>query len=87
MMQKSVSINIKDNYLSLTKKLSEIGRKTTLEALKLFEKNEQNLYQDDNSTYAKKITKKEAKINWNDTAQKLIVKINGLSLSRCLVYA
>ena len=81
MMQKSVSINIKDNYLSLTKKLSEIGSKLILEALKLFEKNETKFVdQDDNlATYAKKITKKEAKINWNDTAQKLIAKINGLS--------
>ena len=81
MMQKSVSINTRDNYLSLSKKLSEIGSKLILEALKLFEKNETKFVdQDDNlATYAKKITKKEAKINWNDTAQKLIAKINGLS--------
>ena len=31
------------------------------------------------ATYAKKITKKEAKINWNNSAQKLMAKINGLS--------
>ena len=81
MMQKSVSINTRDNYLSLSKKLSEIGSKLILEALKSFEKNETKFVDQDDklATYAKKITKKEAKINWNDTAQKLIAKINGLS--------
>ena len=81
MMQKSVSINTRDNYLSLSKKLSEIGSKLILEALISFEKNETKFVDQDDklATYAKKITKKEAKINWNDTAQKLIAKINGLS--------
>lgn len=81
MMQKSVSINTTDNFLSLTKKLSETGSNLILEALQSFEKNEIEFVDQDNklATYAKKITKKEAKINWNNSAQKLITKINGLS--------
>ena len=33
----------------------------------------------DKATYAKKILKSEAKINWNESAQKILAKINGLN--------
>ena len=81
MMQKSVNIKKTDNFFSLSKKLSEIGSKLILEALNIFEKNETKFVDQDNklATYAKKITKKEAEIDWNDTGQKLIAKINGLN--------
>ena len=81
MMQKSVGIKTTDNFLSLSKKLSEIGSNLILEALNIFEKNETKFKDQDNklATYAKKITKKEAEIDWNDTAKKLIAKINGLN--------
>ena len=57
MLQKSVNINIKDNFNSLSKKLSDIGSKLILEAILLFEKNEAKfINQNENSaTYAKKI--------------------------------
>ncbi len=81
MMQKSVTINKTDNFLSLSKKLSEIGSNLILEALNIFEKNETKFVDQDNksATYAKKITKEEAEIDWNNTAQQLIAKINGLN--------
>ncbi len=81
MIQKSVGIKTTDNFLSLSKKLSEIGSSLILEALNIFQKNETKFVNQDNKlvTYAKKITKREAKIDWNDTAQKLIAKINGLN--------
>ena len=81
MMQHSININPKDNFLSLSKKLSEIGAKSIIEALSLIEKKEA-IFIDQNEkyvTYAKKISKSESEIDWNDTAQKLIAKINGLN--------
>jgi len=81
MMQRKININTKDNYLSLSRRLSEISSNLILDALTLFEKNEIN-FQDQNEqlvTYAKKISKKEAEINWDETPKKLIAKINGLS--------
>ena len=81
MIQQSININPKDNFLSLSKKLSEIGAKSIIEALSLIEKKEA-IFIDQNEkyvTYAKKISKSESEIDWNDTAQKLIAKINGLN--------
>ena len=81
MTQQSININPKDNFLSLSKKLSEIGAKSIIEALLLIEKKEA-IFIDQNEkyvTYAKKISKSESEIDWNDTAQKLIAKINGLN--------
>ena len=81
MMQQSLKINPSDNFSSLSKKLSDIGAKLILEALSLFEKKE-IIFTDQNEknvSYAKKISKKESQIDWNESAQKLIAKINGLN--------
>ncbi len=81
MMQEIVKINKKDNFLSLSKKLSEVGAKMILEALTLFDK-KNIIFKDQNekfATYAKKISKKESEINWNEEAHKLVAKINGLN--------
>ena len=80
-VQKKTNINPKDNYLSLSKKLSEIGAELAVESISLFEKNIVKFtdQQDKFVTYAKKISKKESEVNWNENAQKLIAKINGLS--------
>ena len=81
MMQKSVSINEKDNNFSLSKKLSEVSAKLILDALLIFEKKEIVFKDQDEklATYAQKIDKKESEIDWNTPAKKLIAKINGLS--------
>ena len=81
MMQKSVSINEKDNHFSLSKKLSEVAAKLILDALLIFEKKEIVFKDQDEklATYAQKIDKKESEIDWNTPAKKLIAKINGLS--------
>ena len=81
MMQKSVSINEKDNNFSLSKKLSEVSAKLILDALLIFEKKEIVFKDQDEkiATYARKIDKKESEINWNTPAKKLIAIINGLS--------
>ena len=80
-LQKSTNIKPKDNYLSLSKRLSKIGAELVVESISLFEKNRIKFIdqQDKFVTYAKKISKKETEVDWNENAQKLIAKINGLS--------
>ena len=81
MIQQSLNINSNDNFLSLSKKLSEIGAKLIVKALSLIEEKKM-IFTDQiekHATYAKKISKSESEIDWNETAQKLIAKINGLN--------
>jgi len=81
MLQEKISINEGDNFLLLSKKLSEIGANLIISALGLFKKNGVKFINQDekNVTYAKKINKREAKINWNKPAKKIIAEINGLN--------
>jgi methionyl-tRNA formyltransferase len=81
MLQKSISIKEKDNFMSLSKRLSELSSNLILEALSIFENKKVQFedQQDKFVTYAKKIEKKESEINWNEPARKLIAKINGLN--------
>ena len=80
-LQKSTNINPKDNYLSLSKRLSKIGAESIVETISLFEKNIVKFTDQEDKfvTYAKKISKKESEINWDENAQKIIANINGLS--------
>ena len=81
MLQEKININERDSFSILSKKLSEIGANLILNALNLFKKKEVNFInqEEKNVTYAKKINKQEAKINWNKPAKKIIAEINGLS--------
>ena len=83
MLQKKISINKNDNYNLLSKKLSSLGSELILDALKMFEKNKVKFTNQDKelATYAKKIDKKESKINWNQDSKKIIAMINGLNPS------
>ena len=80
-LQRSTNIKDLDNHQSLSRKLSEIGSKSILEALLLFEKGEPRFInqQEKLVTYAKKIEKKESEISWDESSVKLIAKIRGLS--------
>ncbi len=80
-LQEKISINEGDNFSLLSKKLSATGANLIIDALSLFRKNEVNFINQDEKkvTYAKKINKKEAKINWNKTAKKIIAEIRGLN--------
>ena len=80
-LQKSINIKTEDNFLTLSKKLSEIGSKLILDAVSLFEKGDVKfIFQNEKfATYAKKIKKKESQIDWNELSKKLIAKINGLN--------
>ena len=81
MLQEKISINEGDNFSLLSKKLSETGANLIINALSLFKKNEVKFVNQDekNVTYAKKINKREAKINWKKPSKRIIAEINGLN--------
>lgn len=69
-----------DNFMSLSKKLSALGKKKIIENIDLIIKGEakfkEQIHKD--ASYAKKIDKSESKIDWNLNAKNIIGKINGL---------
>ena len=81
-VMKSIKINIQKNstYESLSKKLSDLSAKTIIDCLDIIEKNNEKFIPQNHkdATYAKKIDKLEAKINWKDKAKNIIAKINAL---------
>jgi methionyl-tRNA formyltransferase len=67
-----INIEPTDTYLSLINKLSEIGANLLLEVLKDLEENKANLIpQKNHATYAKKIDKEEARIDWKKSATEI----------------
>ena len=81
MHQDTIQINEKIDSLTLSKVLSKLGANSLLKAINKIEKKhaifeEQN---HNNATYAKKISKLEGKIDWNQTAKVVLAKINGLN--------
>lgn len=83
MLKEKISIQLNDTFISLSKKLSDLGSKMILNALKLIEKNNINLFDQDKNgiTYAKKIDKKESEVNWNIDSKNLAALIRGLNPS------
>ena len=80
MMKSKINLSKDDNYESVSKELSTLGSTMIIESLKLIEQNKTKFFdQDENlASYAKKINKSEAEINWNEKANKIIAKINAL---------
>ncbi len=80
-MQTRVKIDSETNSGELKEKLSILGAKTLKDSIDLILSDKQNLkYQDEKeATYAKKIEKDEMKINWQEDAEKIILKINAFS--------
>ena len=66
------------NYENLSRKISNLASSKINEILQILEKGSVIFTPQDHSkaTYAKKIKKSEAKINWNDEAKQVIAKIN-----------
>ena len=75
--QEPVKIDTNDSSLSLHKKFVEVGTDILLLTLDSITENNYMMYpQDENlATYAKKIKKEEAKINWDNSAEKIHRKI------------
>jgi methionyl-tRNA formyltransferase len=81
MHQDKISINENIDALTLSKVLSQLGAKSIIDIIEKIDKGIAKLKEQDHekATYAKKILKSEAKINWNESAKKVLAKINGLN--------
>ena len=80
-MQSKIKIDSEINSGELKEKLSVVGAKTLIQSIDLILSNEGNFIDqnDKEVSYAKKIEKKETKINWQEDAEKIILKINAFS--------
>jgi len=80
MLKKKIKLNNEMNAEDVSNQLSKIGSEIISDCLDLIEIGKAIFVEQDHSkaTYAKKINKEEAKIKWNEDAQKIIAKINGL---------
>ena len=76
----NIKISEKDNYETLSDKLSSLASENMLDIIDdIFE--EKVLFEEQNhekATYAKKILKSEGEIKWNENAENILGKINGL---------
>ena len=81
MHQDKISLNENIDNLILSKLLSQLGAKSLINAIKKIENNEANFIEQnhDEATYAKKITKNESEIKWDQNANLILAKINGLN--------
>ena len=81
LMQSKIKIYQSINHNELSDKMSKLGAKLILEAIKLIEDNNADFIEQNELevTYAKKIDKSESKINWNENANKVIAKINAFN--------
>ena len=81
MLQSKIKIHPNLNCEELSNEMSKIGAKLILDALELIERNKAEFTSQNESevTYAKKIEKNEAKINWREDAQNIIAKINAFN--------
>ena len=81
MMNSKINITKTTNFEILSNELSMLGSRLILESLDKIEKGEENFIPQNESmaTYAKKITKSESRIDWYDSASKVVAKINALN--------
>ena len=83
LLKSKIKINIDSNYQDISNEMSAMGAKLILDALDMIKSGDVNFIpqNEKEATYAKKITKKESKINWNEDANNIIAKINALNPS------
>jgi len=81
--QAKIAINENTDAEILSKILSQLGTKKLLEVINSLPESLKNSKSQDHSqaSYAKKISKSESKILWNQDAKNIIAKINGLNPS------
>ncbi len=80
--QESIAINDNDSSFSMQNKFIDIGIQCMLKTLEAIIENNFKLQPQNESiaTYAQKIKKEEAKINWNDNAEKIHKKIMAFNI-------
>ena len=71
LFKQSLTITKKDTSASLYQKLSEIGPIALLETLSILAEIQPQTQDDDFASYAKKLSKEEAKMDWNLSAEQL----------------
>ena len=83
LISKELKLNQNETHGEIERKLSNLGASLLFESLKTIETGNPKFINQDISkvTYAKKIDKKETKINWNLEANRLLGHIHGLSPS------
>ena len=81
MASREIELNSSSTYGEVEKKLSEVGASLLIESLQTIEKGKSKFVEQLHSeaTYAKKIYKEEAKIDWNSSADKIVAQIHGLN--------
>jgi|TARA_B100000929_G_scaffold98859_1_gene77718 methionyl-tRNA formyltransferase len=79
-LSKEINIDINDNYQSLEHQLADLGADSFKEFLDFIE-TENSFIRQNNilATYARKIEKAETKLNWEESAKKVIRRINAYS--------
>jgi len=83
LVSKEIELDQNVTHGEIEKKLSITGANLLIQSLKLIESGDPKFIDQDNSqaTYAKKIDKNEAKIDWKIDANKVLAHIHGLSPS------
>ena len=81
MHQAKIVINENTDTQTLTQVLSQLGAKALLDSINKIENGKAKFEEQNHNeaTYAKKISKAEGKIEWNESAKKVLAKINGLN--------
>ena len=81
MHQAKIAINENTDTQTLTQVLSQLGAKALLDSINKIENGKAKFEEQNHNeaTYAKKISKAEGKIEWNESAKKVLAKINGLN--------
>ena len=78
--QYKININKDDNAEDLSLRLSNLAAEKIVDDIEGIFENKKIFFEQDHSkaTYANKVKKEEGRIDWNDQAEKIIGKINGL---------
>ena len=81
MHQAKIKINENMSAKTVSQVLSKLGAKILVDSLEKIIKKEAKFKEQDHKkvTYAKKINKKEGRIEWKEDAKKILAKINGLN--------
>ena len=81
LMKSEIKISKETTQDELSKDMSKLGSKLILDSIELIKKGEEKfvIQNEKEATYAKKISKSEAKISWNVQAKLVIAKINALN--------
>lgn len=79
-LTKEMIIGKNENYQRLESRLAELGAESFTEFFEKINNNQSFIKQNDElSTYAKKIEKSETKLDWSESAEKVIRRINAYS--------